>query len=458
MSLWSRKSLRRSLQVGLGLALAIGLVASQAFGWSESCFRPKASQPKNVVILIGDGMGFNHVAAGAYWMYGCGHSLVYERFAQRLAMATWSANNPAGYDPAQAWTVFNYVMSGATDSASAATAMSTGVKNYDGTIGVDINYQPLVHLMQRAELLGKATGVVTSVEFSHATPAGFVAHNKSRNNYTQIALEMIRDSACDVVMGCGHPEFDNDAQPRPTPKYSYIGADTWDILVNGVPCADANGDGVQDPWVLVEDVRDFRRLMYGRAPERVCGVPKVYTTLQQSRSGDAYADPYVVPLNPDLPTLAEMSLGALNVLDADEDGFVLMIEGGAIDWAAHGNQPGRLIEEQVDFNHAVEAVCRYLQRRGLWKETLVIVTGDHETGYLTGPGSDPDWTPIINNGPRRLPGMEFHSGDHTNSLVPFYAEGPGAAMFAAKATGWDPVHGAYLDNTEIHNVCWDLLN
>lgn len=457
MSVASRTFLRRSLCVRLGLALVVGLIASQSFAGSNSGAPSKPAKAKNVVILIGDGMGFNHVAAGAYWMYGRGHSLVYERFDQRLAMTTYSANNPAGYDPTQAWTVFNYVMSGATDSASAATAMSTGQKNYDGTIGVDVNYEPLVHLMQRAELVGKATGVVTSVQFSHATPAGFVAHNQSRNNYTQIALEMIRDSACDVVMGCGHPEFDNDARPLPAPKYRYIGADTWDLLVNGVPCADANGDGTPDPWVLIEDVRDFRRLMYGLAPARVCGVPQVYSTLQQSRGGDGYADPYVVPLTPNLPTLAEMSLGALNVLDADEDGFVLMIEGGAIDWASHANQPGRLIEEQVDFNCAVEAVCRYLHRRGLWKETLVIVTADHECGYLTGPGSDPDWTPVVNNGPRRLPGMEFHSGDHTNSLVPFYADGPGAAMFAAKATGWDPVHGAYLDNTEIHNVCWALL-
>lgn len=452
MSLLSCRFCRQSLIIGLALAFSVSLVTTQAVA------HPKSKRVKNVVILIGDGMGFNHVDAGSYWMYGRGRSQVYQRFAQQLAMRTNSANNPAGYDPVQAWSVFSYVMSGATDSASAGTAMSTGVKNYDGSIGVDVNYQPLVHLLQRAELLGKATGVVTSVQFSHATPASFVAHNMSRNNYTQIAREMISDSACEVVMGCGHPEYDNDGMRRATPKFSYVAQDTWNLLVNGVPCADANGDGVPDPWVLVEDVRDFRRLINGPAPDRVCGVTRVYSTLQQSRSGDGFADPYVVPFNADLPSLVEMSLGAMNVLDADRDGFVLMIEGGAIDWASHGNQSGRFIEEQVDFNRTVEAVRHYLQRRGLWKETLVIVTADHECGMLTGPDSDPGWTPIINNGPRRLPGMEWHSSDHTNSLVPFYADGPGAELFATKVIGKDPVYGLYFDNTEIHNVCASLLN
>ncbi len=465
MSLCNGKSLRHSLYVGLALVLSASLLAGQAFGWSENCFwpspwqKPKPHQPrvKNIVILIGDGMGYNQVEAGNYWAYGFPRSAVYQRFSRQFGMSTYSANNPDGYDPAQAWTVFDYILNAPTDSASAATAMSTGVKNYDGTIGVDVDYQPLVHLMAKAERAGKATGVVTSVEFSHATPAAFVAHNESRNNYTALALEMIRDSATDVVIGCGHPEFDDNGQPRANPSFSYIGADSWDILVNGVPCADADGNGSPDAWTLVEDVRDFKRLTRGQTPKRVCGVPRVYSTLQQSRGGDAYADPFVVPLTRNLPTLAELSVGALNVLDADKDGFVVMIEGGAIDWAGHANQSGRLIEEQLSFNETVEAVLRYLQQSGLAKDTLVVVTADHETGYLTGPGSDPYRKPVVNRGWHRLPGMEWHSGNHTNQLVPFYANGPGAELFAAKVQGWDPVCGPYIDNTAVHDVCASLL-
>ncbi len=83
-----------------------------------------------------------------------------------------------------------------------------------------------------------------------------------------------------------------------------------------------------------------------------------------------------------------------------------MVEGGAVDWAAHANQSGRVIEEEIDFNHSVEAVVEWVEKNSNWGETLVIVTGDHETGYLTGPGSDPAWMPLVNNGAGYLPGME----------------------------------------------------
>ena len=94
-----------------------------------------------------------------------------------------------------------------------------------------------------------------------------------------------------------------------------------------------------------------------------------------------------MPLNTTVPGLATMTEGALNVLDNDEQGFFLMVEGGAIDWAAHANQTGRTIEEEIDFNKAVDAVIYWVQRNSNWSETVLIVTGDHETGTLYGPGS-----------------------------------------------------------------------
>ncbi len=181
----------------------------------------------------------------------------------------------------------------------------------------------------------------------------------------------------------------------------------------------------------------------------VCGVAQVPNTLQQSRAGDGYADPFVVPLTETVPTLTEMTAGALNVLDNDPDGFVLMIEGGAIDWAAHENQSGRMIEEELDFNASVEAVVKWVEQNSSWKETLVIVTGDHETGYLTGPGSDPTWEPIANNGAGVLPGMECHSDTHTNALIPLFANGVGSDLLSTYADQTDPVRGPYIDNIEI---------
>ncbi len=412
---------------------------------------------KNIIVLIADGRGYHHVEAANYYVYGKKARQVYERFPVRAPMSTYMAYYGGdsclgqGYDPAAAWGAFDYVKSCYTDSAAAATAMSTGVKTYDGAIGVDLNESPLTHLIDVAETKGKATGVITSVEWTHATPAGFVAHNVSRDNYDQIGQEMVYESAADVIMGAGHPWYGHDGQPLTTPNtFKYVGgAGTWDDLVAGIAGGDADGDGVDDPWVLIQTRAEFQSLMSGPTPERVLGTAQVYQTLQQSRSGDKLADPFVVPLTASVPTLEEMTKAALNILDDDPDGLFLMIEGGAIDWASHANQSGRTIEEHIDFDNSVLAVVDWVKANSNWGETLVIVTSDHETGYLTGPGSDPGWMPLVNNGLGVLPGMEWHSGDHTNSLVPFYAKGDGSRVFKYFANEHDPVYGHYLDNTEL---------
>ena len=232
---------------------------------------------------------------------------------------------------------------------------------------------------------------------------------------------------------------------------------TWNDLVAGTAGGDADGDGIADPWTLIEERAEFQALMSGPTPERVLGTAQVYQTLQYSRAGDSYADPYVVPLTETVPTLEEMTKAALNILDDDPDGLFLMIEGGAVDWASHGNRSGRMIEEQIDFDNAVQAVLDWVKANSNWGETLLVVTGDHETGYLTGPGSGPLWMPIVNNGAGVLPGMEWHSGSHTNSLIPLYAKGDAARMFKRYADEYDPVHGKYMDNTELaHVLFWTL--
>ena len=135
----------------------------------------------------------------------------------------------------------------------------------------------------------------------------------------------------------------------------------------------------------------------------------------------------------------------------------LMVEGGAIDWASHANYSGRMIEEFVDFENSIDAVMDWVQTNSNWGETLLIVTGDHETGYLTGPGSDPTWEPIVNNGAGILPGMEWHDDYHTNSLIPLFAKGDAGRMFRGYADEYDPVHGKYLDNTELAEVLFRAL-
>jgi alkaline phosphatase len=435
------------------LILAIGI--TPAFAAPNSGLPKPAA--KNIIVMISDGWGYNHLQAVSYYEYGKDARQVYNKFPFQFAMSTYSYY--CSYDPVKAWSDFEYVKSCYTDSAAAATTMATGVKTYDAAIGVDVDEKPLKNGLELAEEKGKATGVVTSVEWTHATPAGFVAHNANRNNYEALGIEMVNLSAAEVIMGAGHPWYDASGILKTTPNtFRYVGGQTtWDALVAGTAGGDADRDGIADPWTLIQTRSEFQSLMSGPTPKRVLGTAQVYETLQQGRSGDAFADPYVVPRTETVPTLTEMTVAALNILDNDPDGLYLMVEGGAVDWASHSNQSGRMIEEAIEFERTVEAVIDWVQKNSNWGETLLIVTGDHETGYLWGPGSDPAWMPIVNNGAGNLPGMEWHVTNHTNSLMVVSAKGDAARMFRRYADEYDPVRGWYLDNSEVAKlVFWAL--
>jgi alkaline phosphatase len=421
--------------------------------------------PKNIIIFIADGCGYYHVDTASLFQYGDTGVQLYQKFPVTLAMTTYAAAPPGSYDPNIAWSDFDYVKTNTTDSAAAATAMSTGVKTYNGAIGVGLDRKPTKNLIERCEELGKATGVVTSVQLSHATPAGFVAHNTARSEYEQIARQMIYNSAVDVIMGCGHPFYDGDGNLEQTPKtYKFVGGEsTWNDLVAGTAASDADGDGIDDQWTLIQTRTEFQALTSGSTPKRVLGVPQVHATLQQDRSGDPNAAPYDVSFIESVPTLEEMTKAAINVLDNDPDGFFMMVEAGAVDWASHHQQPQRLIEEQIAFNEAIKAAIEWLRKNSNWDQTLLIITGDHETGYLTGPDSGhtqegPVWYDLTNYGQAVQPGMQFNSSGHTNSLIPIYAKGRGARLFRDAAVNTDPVRGQYIDNTDIANIIFALID
>jgi len=409
--------------------------------------------PKNIIIMIADGAGFNHFRAADYYECNQIPCQPYENFPVRLAMSTYPYGG--SYDSNLAWHSFNYVDSGYTDSAAAATAMATGVKTRNKTLGLDADNHPVLNLCERAKQLGKAAGVITTVFFDDATPAGFCIHNGARGNLNQIADDMLSKSPVDCIMGAGHPLYDSDGRRVREPNYKYISETTWANLKNGSAGGNANH------WTLVQTRAEFQVLATGPTPCRVFGLVQVYDTTQQKRSSDVSAEPYKVPFTQTVPTLAEMTSAALNVLDNDPNGFFVMIEGGAVDWTAHANQSGRLIEEMNDFNRSVEVVSKWVIQNSSWNDTLVIVTADHETGHITGPSSGqtdqgPVWNAIVNNGPGKLPGIEWHSKNHTNSLVPFFAKGRGAEQFTKTIDGNDPVRGPYIDNTDIANVIFSL--
>ena len=442
--------------------------------WVAGCGETASNPPKNVIIMISDGCGYNQVNAASLYQYGRTSAQVYEQFPIRISASTFSQStleqaDPAGYTPDSVQTRFDYLKQRPTDSAAAATALASGTKTRNGMLGVDTAGVAQKTILERAEELGKATGVITTVMFSHATPGGYVAHTLSRNNYHEIGSQILLHSKADVVMGGGHPLFDNDGRPRTEPAYRYIGGEgLWRGISQGLATtdsgtvADADGDGTPDPWTLVQTREEFVNLGQGPTPKRVFGLFQAAETTQVRRAGtEEQTAPYGVPLLESTPTLAEMTRAALNVLDNDEDGLFLMIEGGAIDWMCHRNNLVRTIEEQIDFNHAVEAVVEWVERESSWEETMVLVTADHETGYLLGPGSGqteagPVHNELVNNGEGNLPGVQWNSGGHTNSLVPVYVNGNSSYLYLERARGIDPDRGLYIDNTDIPNLVFSV--
>jgi alkaline phosphatase len=460
------KGLRGAIAGMLLTLMAAALVSCQT-GRAADAPAAAASDAhaKNVIVMISDGCGYNQIAAAELYKNGRTGGFVFEGFPVKLAASTYPEGG--SYDGEKAWKDFDYVKRGTTDSAAAATALATGRKTYNGAIGMagpKDNPVRVKNILERAEELGKSTGVVTSVAFSHATPAGFVAHNRSRDNYHEIADEMILVSATDVIMGCGNPDYDESGQRIEKPSYEYVSEATWKAVSAGTAGGDADNDGVNDPWRLIQARGEFQALASEKAPKRVIGIVENGETLQEARAGDANAAAYAVARTEPEPTLSEMARGALSVLGSNPKGFALMIEGGAVDYASHEHRTGRMIEEECEFADAVQTVIEWVEKESSWNDTLLIVTADHETGYPTGPDSGPGadgrppvWNAIVGEGAGKMPLVTWNSGSHTRTLVPVFANGGAARAIESRATGSDPVRGRYIDNTDVAKTVFDVM-
>ncbi len=465
----------------VSLSVAVWLAVSPA--WAA----------KNVILMIADGSGFNSWQAASMYE-GKWHAAkrqstqVYDGPGWvKYACTTYPlslSKRPTGkteQDPAlcyqeqKAWDTstaagttgrsfagYRYLKAGPTDSAAAATALATGVKTYNSAINWSATNQPLTGrtIAEIAKARGRAVGVISTVPWSHATPAGLGgAHNVERDDYRGIANEMLGASYLDVIIGAGNPDFDDNGRPA-AKKADYVGGPaTWEQLKQGKHSG---------RWRLIQSKAEFEALAAAAPPEaaKVLGVPQVYSTLQQARGKYLKDDaPFSQPLNANLPTLATMTKAALNVLAREPNGFYLMIEGGAVDWANHANQPARMIEEQIDFHQAVEAVADWVEAHSNWNETLVICTADHETGLLWGKRSDTiPFDPIVDRGKGRVPDLRYNSIGHSNSLVPLVARGAGCDQFAHLVRGVDAtaakhwsISGQYVDNTDVFKVMLSAL-
>lgn len=286
---------------------------------------------KNVIFLIGDGMGTAYTTAHRYMKDDPSTPLMEAtEFDKYLvgAQMTYAEDHKQNI----------------TDSASAATAMSSGKKTYNNAIAVDNDKSEVETVLERAKKVGKSTGLVATSEITHATPASYGAHDESRKNMDAIAndyydLKINGEHSIDVMLGGGLKNFvrkDRDLTKEfKKDGYSYVTSKSELLDDKNGKILGLFADGGMDK-------------MIDRADET--------------------------------PSLEEMTNAAIDRLSKDKDGFFLMVEGSQIDWAGHDNDIVGAMSEMEDFERAFKAAIDFAKKDG---HTLVIATADHSTGGLS---------------------------------------------------------------------------
>ena len=328
-------------------------------------------KPKNVILLIGDGMGVAHIYSGITANLG---EMYIQNFKKIGFQTTYSANDYT------------------TDSAASGTALASGSKTYNGAIGVNADTVSVENIREKFETQGMATGVVATASITHATPAAFVAHQPKRSMYEAIAADFLKTNI-DVFIGGGYKHFTERKDGK--------------NLV----------DELKKKGYKVEtEMKKIAKTKKGKLAGLVSSEHP--TTIENGR-GDM---------------LIKATETAINILDNDPDGFFLMVEGSQIDWAGHQHNTSYLVTETHDFDKTVGKALEFASKN---KETLVIVTADHETGGFG-----------INNGNMKTGEVlgEYTTGGHTGVMIPVFAFGPGSEEF----TG-------FYDNTDIPKKIETLL-
>ncbi|MGD8778919.1 MAG: alkaline phosphatase [Ignavibacteria bacterium] len=311
------------------ITLRILLIKAVVVLFTATVFCNPQSKPKNIIFLIGDGMGVNYVTASVLNM----ENDAFKRFKNIGLSVTCSADALV------------------TDSAAGATALACGYKSYNGAISVDMDKQQLQTIMEYLQTKNYATGIVVTCQVTHATPACFVSHVESRGMEFEIA-EQISTSNIDIAIGGGTNFF----------------------------LPEGNGGKRTDDKNIVEEMKS-KGYQYIDDPELL----KSYDGSQKLL---ALLAPAGIERGTDRNyTLGQMTEAALKRLSQNENGFFLMVEGSQIDWSGHANDYKYCESEMKDFNTAVHAALDFAEKDG---NTLVVVTADHETGGLAITGGEKD--------------------------------------------------------------------
>ena len=283
----------------------------------------EAARVKNVILLIGDGMGVSTMSL-ARW-YKDGQPLSWDQYICGL-VRTYSADEPI------------------TDSAAAATAMATGHKTKTGFLSVlpdEMDRAPAATVLEGAKLRGKSTGLVVTCNLQHATPAAFAAHYPRRSDYEAICEQMVYNQV-DVLLGGGL-------------KY-FTGRKDGEDLLAALK---------QKGYMIITSPEELKSASSSKLAGLFAEVDLAY---------DLDRDPTKEP------SLAEMTGAAINLLSRNKNGFFLMVEGSKIDWANHDHDPVASVTDMMAFDRAVKVALDYALKE---KNTAVIVVADHSTGGLT---------------------------------------------------------------------------
>ena len=381
----------------------IFITVGSLFGASSAFGKPKKPiKPKHIVLIIGDGTGL------AQW------SAYNAKRTQGINSMDSAAVVFTDF-PVIGFSLTSSADAFITDSGAGATALATGKKANNYMIGMAADSTKPITISEIAHRMGKSTGIAVTCELTHATPGSFFAHQPSRklmneigadfitgmsphdladlqerNGQTDVGSQFVKKGSIDVALGGGRKYFDTNA-----------------LKNNGY----AIGTGYEAMKQLQNQGR--RVVFYDDQPFP----PKAH----EGRNKEGMY-------------LADASESVLNTMFLNPKGSFTMIEGSQVDWAGHENDSTYLMAEMEDFDVAIRRVIAMAKAD---KNTLVIVTADHETGGL----SLTDWDKA-----RRQPAMHFSTGHHTGIPVPVFAYGPGAELFS----------GAY-QNTAIFTKIQDLL-
>lgn len=330
------RDLKRSWWI---LSLVMVLLFSFSGGWvgaQEPSSEYSGEPARYVFLFIGDGMGIDHFSVTQVYLNALEEKNV---GLKELSFTSFPA--------AGLVSTFDYG-SYITDSSSAITAILTGEKTYSGVLNMlPDKSTPLVSVAEMAKEAGMKVGVVTSVSLDHATPAACYAHQPSRNNFYEIAIEATQ-SNFDYFGGGGflQPRGKNNDQ-----------RDIFEIFAE-------NG------YTVVRNREDFEKLTPQSGK-----VVAINAVLDEDQTM-----PYEIDREENDLSLADFTRKGIELLDNPE-GFFMLVEGGKIDWAAHANDAVTVIRDVLAFGEAIEEAIKFYQQHP--EETLIVVTADHETGGLT---------------------------------------------------------------------------